>query len=185
MGKASWVALVVKSLPANAGDLRGSFYPWVTEDPLEEGTATHSSILAKRIPCTEEPGGLRSIGLQRAGHNWSNNMHTYISVFEQILLKCRYFHQKPYFIRQVEKFFQNLWCPQHSSALNLSLDSLWLYSFRIKSKVFAIATAWPSEVIFYFFPPLCHTGSSLLLEHKKHLAVSSSWVALNSQCIRA
>ena len=33
------------------------------EDPLEEGMATHSSILAWRVPCTEEPGGLRSIGL--------------------------------------------------------------------------------------------------------------------------
>ena len=37
--------------------------------PLEEGMATHSSILAWRIPCTEEPEGLQSIGLQRAGHD--------------------------------------------------------------------------------------------------------------------
>ena len=35
------------------------------EDPLEEGVATHSSILAWRIPRMEEPGGLQSIGLQR------------------------------------------------------------------------------------------------------------------------
>ena len=35
------------------------------EDPLEKGTATHSSILAWRIPWTEEPGGLQSTGLQR------------------------------------------------------------------------------------------------------------------------
>ena len=34
------------------------------EDPLEEGMATHSSILARRIPWTEEPGGLQSMGLQ-------------------------------------------------------------------------------------------------------------------------
>ena len=34
------------------------------EDPLEDGMATHASILASRIPWTEEPGGLRSIGLQ-------------------------------------------------------------------------------------------------------------------------
>ena len=34
------------------------------EDPLEEGIATHSSILAWRVPCTEEPGGLESTGLQ-------------------------------------------------------------------------------------------------------------------------
>jgi len=39
------------------------------EDPLEKGIATHSSILAWRIPCTEEPGGLQSLGLQRVGHD--------------------------------------------------------------------------------------------------------------------
>ena len=39
------------------------------EDPLEEGTATHSSILAWRIPRTEEPGGLPSMGSQRVRHN--------------------------------------------------------------------------------------------------------------------
>ena len=39
------------------------------EDPLEEGTATHSSILAWRIPWTEEPGGLQSVGSQRVGHD--------------------------------------------------------------------------------------------------------------------
>ena len=39
------------------------------EDPLEEGTATRSSIHAWRIPWTEEPGGLPSTGLQRAGHD--------------------------------------------------------------------------------------------------------------------
>ena len=39
------------------------------EDPLEKEMATHSSILAWRIPWTEEPGGLRSTGLQRVGHN--------------------------------------------------------------------------------------------------------------------
>ena len=39
------------------------------EDPLEEGMATHSSILAWRIPWTEEPGRLQSIGLQRVGHD--------------------------------------------------------------------------------------------------------------------
>ena len=38
------------------------------EDPLEEGKATHSSILAWRISWTEEPGGLQSTGLQRARH---------------------------------------------------------------------------------------------------------------------
>ena len=39
------------------------------EDPLEEEITTHSSILAWRIPRTEEPGGLELMGLQRAGHD--------------------------------------------------------------------------------------------------------------------
>ena len=38
-------------------------------DPLEKEMATHSSILAWRIPWTEEPGGLQSMGLQRVGHD--------------------------------------------------------------------------------------------------------------------
>ena len=52
------------------------------EGPLQEGTATRSSILARRIPWTEEPGGLQSIGSHRVRHNWSNlertrNKHLY------------------------------------------------------------------------------------------------------------
>ena len=47
------------------------------EDPLEEEMATHSSILAWRIPWTEEPGGLQSTGLQRVGHDWAtSHAHT-------------------------------------------------------------------------------------------------------------
>ena len=42
------------------------------EDPLEDGTATHSSILAWRTPWTEEPGGLWSIGSQRVEHSRSD-----------------------------------------------------------------------------------------------------------------
>jgi len=39
------------------------------EDPLEKGMATHASVLAWRIPWTEEPGGLQSMGLQRVRHD--------------------------------------------------------------------------------------------------------------------
>ena len=45
------------------------FDPWVGKIPLEEGTATHSSILAWEIPWTEEPGRLQSVGSQRVKHN--------------------------------------------------------------------------------------------------------------------
>ena len=63
------VALVVKNPPANAGDLRGGGPSLRWEDPLEEVMAAYSSILAWRIPCTEEPGGLESIGSPRVRHD--------------------------------------------------------------------------------------------------------------------
>ena len=58
----------IKNLPANAGDTRNTVRSLGWEYPLEEGMATHSSILAWRIPWIEEPGGLQSMGLQRDGH---------------------------------------------------------------------------------------------------------------------
>ena len=57
--RTSQAALVVKNLPANAGD---ASLGW--EDPLEEGMSTPSGILAWRIPWTEKPGKLQSMGLQ-------------------------------------------------------------------------------------------------------------------------
>ena len=67
--RASQVVPVVKNTPANAGD--AGLIPgedrW--EDRLEKGMATHSSILAWRIPWTEEPGGLQSMGSQRVRHD--------------------------------------------------------------------------------------------------------------------
>ena len=54
------------NLPAMQ-ETRGQSLGW--EDALENGMATHSIILASRIPKTEEPGGLQSMGLQRAGHD--------------------------------------------------------------------------------------------------------------------
>ena len=49
----------------------------VWKDPLEEEMATHSSILARKIPWTEEPGELQSLVSQTVGHNWKS-MHAYI-----------------------------------------------------------------------------------------------------------
>ena len=46
------------------------------EDSLEMEMATHSSILVWKIPWTEEPDGLQSMGLQRVGHDWATNTNT-------------------------------------------------------------------------------------------------------------
>ena len=49
------------------------------EDPLEKEMAIHSSILAWRIPRTEEPGGLQSVGLQRVAHDWATPLSLFLS----------------------------------------------------------------------------------------------------------
>ena len=73
--RASLVAQMEKNLPVmretRVWSLSG-------EEPLEEGMATHSSILAWRIPWTEEPVGLQSMWLQRVGLNWVTSTFTYM-----------------------------------------------------------------------------------------------------------
>ena len=67
--KQKWASLVAQRVK----NLLAMWETWVRslgwEDPLEKEMATHSSILAWRIPWTEEPGGLQSTGLQRAGRD--------------------------------------------------------------------------------------------------------------------
>ena len=69
--KSSLVAQTVKCLPT-------MWETWVQslgqEDLLEKEMATHSSILAWKIPWTEEPGGLQSMGSQRVGHDWETSL---------------------------------------------------------------------------------------------------------------
>ena len=70
---ASLVAQTVKNPPAVRETWVWSL-DW--DNPLEKATATHSSILAWRIPWTEESSGLQSMGLQRVGHDWETHFHT-------------------------------------------------------------------------------------------------------------
>ena len=79
----SWMAQMLKNLPAVQ-----ETWVWCLsrENPLEKAMATHSSVLAWRIPWTEEPGGLQSIESQRVVHNWATNKHTHtnwITIFRR------------------------------------------------------------------------------------------------------
>ena len=65
---ASLIAQLVKKLPTTQETQETEARPWDQEDPLEEGMATRSSILAWRIQWTEEPGGLQPMGSQRVGN---------------------------------------------------------------------------------------------------------------------
>ena len=72
--RTSLMAQMVKNLPAMQ---ETQVQPLGWEDPLEKGLGTHSSILAWRIPWTEEPDEQQSMGLQRVRHDWVTNTHTH------------------------------------------------------------------------------------------------------------
>ena len=78
---------VVKNLPANTGDARDMGLILDSEDPLEEEMATYFSILAWRIPWTEEPGGLQSTGSQRIRHDGMTE-HTCTHKFQERNFVC-------------------------------------------------------------------------------------------------
>ena len=61
---------MVKNLPAMQ---RPGFDPWVGKIPLEKGMTTYPSILIWRIPWTDKPGELQSVGFPRVGHNGATN----------------------------------------------------------------------------------------------------------------
>ena len=82
----SWVSLMahtVKNLPAMQETWVWSL-DW--EDPLEKGTATHSSILAWKIPWTKEPSGLQFMGSPRVRHDWATNTRTIQCTFKNVFL---------------------------------------------------------------------------------------------------
>ena len=73
--------VVVKNYPASAGDIKDMGLIPGSEDPLEEGMATHFSILSWSIPWTGESGKLWSIGSQRVGPNWNDLARMHIINF--------------------------------------------------------------------------------------------------------
>ena len=84
---------MVKNLPANAGDIKDlSPIPGLGRS-LEEGKTTHSSVLAWRIPWTEEPGRLQSMGLQKLGVTevtWKAHTNIIYLPVRKILQQCFY-----------------------------------------------------------------------------------------------
>ena len=82
---ASLVAQMLKTLPA----MQETQFQFLGQDNLlEKGKAPHSSILAWKIPWTEEPGELQSMGLQRVRHDWATNTHKPIVGWKYLMLKC-------------------------------------------------------------------------------------------------
>ena len=79
--EASLMGQTIKNLPAMLKTQEMQVWSLGQEDYLEKGMAAHSSILVWRIPWTEEPGGLQSMGSPRAGHDWATNTFTFHFLF--------------------------------------------------------------------------------------------------------
>ena len=113
---ASLVAQTVKNPPA----MRET---WVwslgREDALEEDMATHSSVLAWRVPWTEEPGGLQSTGSPRAGHDWATN--SFISRGAEILpaswSKVQNINNRSNIVRNSVRTFQMIRTQTHTKKI--------------------------------------------------------------------
>ena len=112
---ASHMVLVVKNLPANGGDIR------VQEDPLEEDMATHSGTLAWRIPWTEKPGVLQSMGSQRVGHDWMTHTFTFFFRRDSSTPILSNFRAVPTFQVLCHRLiFRNFVCPAISYTIKLA-----------------------------------------------------------------
>ena len=102
------------------------------EDPLEKEMATHSSILAWRIPCRVEPGGLQSMGSQRVGHDWVTSLSAFTALLDELLISlagmCWFKFESSMnsvihkIFRNGDEYFPPIW--YHSSCQRLAITLL-------------------------------------------------------------
>ena len=105
------------------------------EDPLEKGMAIYSSILAWRIPQTEEPGGLQSMGSQRVRHDWPTNTLTFHTHKRHGPLQMRA-------------------CNFNSWSFILNLVHTWPSCPKIPIPSYMVPTrSWPSSLCYIYFMP--------------------------------
>ena len=145
----SQVALVVKNPPANAADIRDSGFILGQEDPLEEGMATPSSILAWRIPWTEEPVGYSSWGLTESNR-------TERLSFQKLLLPIGLEELNEAVILRTTHNCSSM----HSAATGTEILELKPKSILAPAPAPA-AAPYPESLAPPHLPPTSHQGSSL------------------------
>ena len=111
------------------------------EDPLENGMASHSSILACSIPWTEEPGGLQSMGLQRVRGDWNDLACTHPFILNPYNILGQHWKQYPISFAPLEVLYV------FSEFLSSLFSHLW--SFKILSHSFSFPLSGFST---YHFP---------------------------------
>ena len=121
--------------PVSAGDIRDASSILGSGGSPGGGHGNHSSILAWRIPWTEEPGRLQSMGSQRTGHDWSNLAHMYKVAFVRQLICFCWWTANVYLVSPVHLSGSTLILGDQRSPL--TCDSLWnrkAYTISEKAK---------------------------------------------------
>ena len=136
--RASLVAQTVKNY-LQCRRPRFSLQGW--EDTLEKKMATHSTILACKIPWTEEPGRLQSIGSQRVGHNWATITFTSIQWSFPLLFSCKSFIVLSLMFRYVTSFWVNFYIRCKIRVQFHVLFCMWISNFS-NNKNFLLKYNW-------------------------------------------
>ena len=127
------------------------------EDPLEEGLATHSSILVWRITWTEEPGRLQSKGLQRVGHHWNDLAQTHTrEILRLIWMEKR---------SSLSKFSPFILFQSHSPVVFPSYYTFKIVLVRITSEIhmWSPMGTYPSSSLWYLSVNITHSLLKYLL----------------------
>ena len=127
------------------------------EDPLEEGMATHTSILAWKIPWREEPGRQQSIALHKVGHDWSN-------------LACMHIASKVSGLKQLFNWTHRCWSEvqdglgdssvTHTASAGAAGLEEPLQKWLLPSHVFSLGVPW----LFFLSPVLFHILQDISVE---------------------
>ena len=110
------------------------------QDPLEEGIATHSSILAWRIPWTKEPGGLQSLGSQRVRHDWADTLLWIEKQGKTDLKESNLFFQKFPIIKLIKPMFISI------------IITVFILGFFFLFNELIFGTQWTLSKLFHFIP---------------------------------
>ena len=120
------------------------------EDPMEKEMATHSSILAWKIPWTEEPGGLQSMGSQRVGHDWTTSLSKETKIGLKIYCTWPCHQNKNQFPPQVSLSHQEASISLLSFSIRGQTD--WKHSHRKLTNLLTWTTALSNSVKLWAMP---------------------------------
>ena len=145
------------------------------EDPLEKEMATHSSTLARKIPWTEQPGGLQSMGLQRTGHDWAINTQTLTKWSKSCTRLASFLHNlslSTVFASLWPMFFDFFSLPDNQCTVSKILSST--YSVNI----FMFSVTLPNR---FYFPPQSLCKLELIASLPDTLGSPSYWLTVENK----